>query len=292
MAFCTTEQRGTPVPIYRGVPQPEGRVEFMHVIQQQSGSRKNQSRSSPRSRMDTAVSSPLPKPAQIDPEGVKALTAYSAQCHTSVQFKRLLEMLKTSIPYTKMTCGWGDSQTYNITHVRSIDFPRDYVSWYLSTKMIKRDPTFHEWMKTKEVQISADVFKKYADQSDPELIQKVTEKGLLNSIAGGVIDETLAGYFVLVMKSYEACHAYKQALGQLIPSLYQALKVTYPTHPLTDKQKNILMRIAMGDQQKQIARDLKITVSTIKKHISVIHEKLYSTTDTNAVWIAAQRGLI
>lgn len=61
---------------------------------------------------------------------------------------------------------------------------------------------------------------------------------------------------------------------------------------LTFKQKEVLGYLAQGMQNKQIAKAMKLSVSTVKLHVSGILLRLGAKTRTAAVVEAQKLGLI
>ena len=66
----------------------------------------------------------------------------------------------------------------------------------------------------------------------------------------------------------------------------------YNRFRLTPKQKEVLIYLAKGMQNKQIARVLGLSVSTVKLHVSGILLRLNVKTRTAAVVKAQKQGLI
>ncbi|MBI3160509.1 MAG: response regulator transcription factor [Chloroflexi bacterium] len=62
--------------------------------------------------------------------------------------------------------------------------------------------------------------------------------------------------------------------------------------PLTDREMEVLVSLAQGKQNKEIARALFISERTVKFHVSSILQKLGAGNRTEAVALAAQHGLI
>lgn len=62
--------------------------------------------------------------------------------------------------------------------------------------------------------------------------------------------------------------------------------------PLTPREEEVLQVLAQGLQNKEIAAQLHITERTVKFHVSAILAKLGAGNRTEAVAIAAQRGLV
>ncbi len=61
---------------------------------------------------------------------------------------------------------------------------------------------------------------------------------------------------------------------------------------LTDREVEILQRVAYGSTTRQVADDLGISAHTVKTHVDRIFEKLAANDRAQAVAIAVRRGLI
>jgi NarL family two-component system response regulator LiaR len=67
---------------------------------------------------------------------------------------------------------------------------------------------------------------------------------------------------------------------------------TLPYEPLTERELEVLKLLAQGMPNKEIAAQLVISERTAKFHVSSIMGKLGATNRTEAVSLAAQKGLI
>lgn len=61
---------------------------------------------------------------------------------------------------------------------------------------------------------------------------------------------------------------------------------------LSDREVEVLTRVAQGESNKEIASVLGISESTVKNHINHIMSKLNASDRTQAVTIAVQRGIL
>ncbi|MGB1286382.1 MAG: response regulator transcription factor, partial [Aggregatilineales bacterium] len=61
---------------------------------------------------------------------------------------------------------------------------------------------------------------------------------------------------------------------------------------LTDREMEVLERLAIGMTNKEIGAELFITERTVKFYVSAILGKLSASNRTEAVSLAIQRGLI
>jgi Autoinducer binding domain len=97
--------------------------------------------------------------------------------------------------------------------VGDIDYPQPFLAWYFSSGMLRRDPVFHEWLRTRECQCWADVFNRQRDKFDVMLVKQMVSYGLEHTMTGGTIEvEGQAGsYFSLAMKSQEDCRCIRHA---------------------------------------------------------------------------------
>lgn len=61
---------------------------------------------------------------------------------------------------------------------------------------------------------------------------------------------------------------------------------------LTGRESEVLKCLSMGHCNKAIARELGISVGTVKTHVKAVMGKLNADSRTHAVTVAAQRGLV
>lgn len=62
--------------------------------------------------------------------------------------------------------------------------------------------------------------------------------------------------------------------------------------PLSDRELDVLDRLADGSTNREIARDLSISHNTVKVHLRNIYVKLGVSTRTEAITVAIQKGLL
>ena len=62
--------------------------------------------------------------------------------------------------------------------------------------------------------------------------------------------------------------------------------------PLSDRELDILARVARGRTNKEIAREVTLSVSTVNAHVKNILLKLHAHDRTQAVTVALRRGVI
>jgi DNA-binding NarL/FixJ family response regulator len=61
---------------------------------------------------------------------------------------------------------------------------------------------------------------------------------------------------------------------------------------LTEREVQVLRRVAMGTANKSIAAELSVSEATVKAHMKSILAKLGANDRTHAVTIAVKRGLL
>lgn len=84
------------------------------------------------------------------------------------------------------------------------------------------------------------------------------------------------------------------ARGQRFLSLAVAQRMadSMTREALTSREAEVLDLLACGQCNKSIARELQIAVGTVKAHVKAIMSKLEASSRTQAVSVAAQRGLV
>ncbi|MGK2965089.1 MAG: response regulator transcription factor, partial [Tepidiformaceae bacterium] len=70
------------------------------------------------------------------------------------------------------------------------------------------------------------------------------------------------------------------------------LDTTAPAEPLTSRELDVLRQLALGLPNKTIAFNLGISDHTVKFHVSAVLAKLGAASRTEAVMLAARRGLL
>jgi DNA-binding NarL/FixJ family response regulator len=80
--------------------------------------------------------------------------------------------------------------------------------------------------------------------------------------------------------------------SKLIRSMSQSKEEPELPEALTPREEDVLLLLAQGLQNKEIAAELVISERTVKFHVSSILSKLDAGNRTEAVAIAAQHGLV
>jgi DNA-binding NarL/FixJ family response regulator len=76
------------------------------------------------------------------------------------------------------------------------------------------------------------------------------------------------------------------------PEVAAQLAEHFSSEPLTDREVDVLRQLAGGNRNKDIAGHLFISEETVKVHVRHIMEKLGASDRTQALAIAARRGII
>ena len=115
----------------------------------------------------------------------------------------------------------------------------------------------------------------------------------------GAIKAGAIGYLLKDTKAEELCRAVKGAAAgqvQLAPEAAARLmsEVRVPEGPeeLTPSETGILKRVARGQANKEIARDLFVEERTVKSHVTSILRKLGVKSRTQAALYAIRTGLV
>jgi DNA-binding NarL/FixJ family response regulator len=74
--------------------------------------------------------------------------------------------------------------------------------------------------------------------------------------------------------------------------LAESLAVYVGGEPLTEREVEVLRRIAEGDRNRDIGEHLGISEDTVKVHVKRIMDKLGAKDRTQAVAIGIRRGVI
>ncbi len=115
----------------------------------------------------------------------------------------------------------------------------------------------------------------------------------------GAVRAGAIGYLLKDTQAEALCQAIKAAAAgqvQLTPKaaarLMQSVRAPESPEALTERETEVLRRLAQGHSNKQIARSLNNTEQTIKSHVSRILSKLGVQSRTQATLYAIRVGLV
>jgi DNA-binding NarL/FixJ family response regulator len=114
----------------------------------------------------------------------------------------------------------------------------------------------------------------------------------------GAVRAGAMGYLLKDARAEELCHAIRAAAAgqvQLSPQAAERLmrEVRSPQAPdrLTERETEVLRRLARGESNKEIAGSLSIAEKTVKTHVSNLLAKLGLSSRTQAALYAVQHKL-
>lgn len=92
-----------------------------------------------------------------------------------------------------------------------------------------------------------------------------------------------------LLEAVRLVHAGKERIPAQVAA---KLAEHFPDQPLTEREIDVLRRIAGGNRNRDIADLLSISEETVKVHVKHLMEKLGASDRTQAVTIAVRRGII
>jgi DNA-binding NarL/FixJ family response regulator len=138
------------------------------------------------------------------------------------------------------------------------------------------------------------VRKEYPDVEVIALTSVLEDASVVSAVKAGAI-----GYLLKNTESDALCRAIKAAAQgqvQLSPEAAARLmrEMRQPENPdaLTERENEVLVLIARGRANKEIARDLQIGEKTVKTHVSNILSKLGVQSRTQAALHAVRSGMV
>lgn len=133
-----------------------------------------------------------------------------------------------------------------------------------------------------------------SSEDDPRLIRELIEKGAAGFIPKSSTHEVLIAALKLVItgETYLPPVAINIVCDPLASpaAKYETTAKNLLDH-LTDRQREVLDSMVKGRANKVIAREMNITESTVKAHLSAAYRALGVGNRTEAVFVAAKLGL-
>jgi DNA-binding NarL/FixJ family response regulator len=111
-------------------------------------------------------------------------------------------------------------------------------------------------------------------------------RALKIGVKGYILKESMS---LQLFEAIRAVHAGRRFIPPLVAERFAG---HISASDLTDRELEILKRIAAGQSNKQIAIDLSIAEPTVKGHVGKILSKLHAGDRTEAVTIALRKGII
>jgi DNA-binding NarL/FixJ family response regulator len=128
------------------------------------------------------------------------------------------------------------------------------------------------------------VFTSYVEDCQ---VRDVLEAGALGYLLKDALREDLVRAVREVASGLPWLHP--QAQRQLVECMRRAPS---PVESLTARERSVLVQLAEGHSNKQIARCLKLTEGTVKGYVSQVLDKLGVADRTQAALLAQKQGLI
>ncbi|MEY4883575.1 MAG: hypothetical protein RIS34_1429 [Pseudomonadota bacterium] len=132
-------------------------------------------------------------------------------------------------------------------------------------------------------------------ESNPELIRKIIAHGAAGFIPKKSTAEALVGALRQVLRGEAfvplAIEDGRQSRTGAQSRQPRLLEVASSWPDLTARQIDVFQGALMGLTNKEIARELSITDGTVKQHLSAIYQVLGVTSRSEAVSVAARRGI-
>jgi DNA-binding NarL/FixJ family response regulator len=127
-------------------------------------------------------------------------------------------------------------------------------------------------------------------EDSPSIIRQTIDAGALGFISKSSTPEVLAAALQLILAG--GTYIPKMALIDDVTSNAIEVKKTHLTDQISPKQLNVLLKAIQGKPNKTIARELFLSDSTVKAHLSAAFIALGVRNRTEAVYAAARMGLV
>jgi NarL family two-component system response regulator YdfI len=126
--------------------------------------------------------------------------------------------------------------------------------------------------------------------NEPELMVDALQMGALGYLLKDTDRETLYGTIRAAAEGKSLLHP--DILSQVMARLQSGGRDSMEEDPLTARELEVLTRVAGGETNRGIARNLGITERTVKAHLTHIYRKLGVDSRASAVAHALREGLL
>jgi DNA-binding NarL/FixJ family response regulator len=133
-----------------------------------------------------------------------------------------------------------------------------------------------------------------SSEDDPALIRQTIDLGASGFVPKSSTHTILIGALQLILAGgvYLPMHVLGQSSRAVpVSAGSESLSGGVPIPGLTDRQFEVLLRAVRGHSNKAIARDLLLSESTVKAHLSASFRVLGVSNRTEAVYAAAKLGI-
>lgn len=132
-----------------------------------------------------------------------------------------------------------------------------------------------------------------SSEDDPRVIRKAIEMGASGFVPKSSTPEVMVAALRLVLAggTYLPPHVLREFGGfDRTPAPASIPAVARPDN-LSERQREVLLKVVQGKANKVIARELNLSEGTIKAHLSAAYRALGVQNRTEAVFVAAKVGL-
>jgi DNA-binding CsgD family transcriptional regulator len=187
-----------------------------------------------------------------------------------------------------------------IGYLLNVSYPEDYFSRYIAEGLIQLDPMVTIELEAPRLYYLADILRLKKDMVTREGYDMTRSFGINEGYSTGMRNDSrgLTSVFSFVGPVMPRSERSELILDLLGPHLHAALcrvaALEGPRRPspLTARETEVLEWIKVGKSSWQISMQLVISEATVKFHVKNIMSKLDSSTRTQALAEAIQRGYI
>lgn len=123
--------------------------------------------------------------------------------------------------------------------------------------------------------------------SDEDHVQQALKAGAIGYLMKDISGDDLAA---AIRRAYEGESTLSPEAAQVL--IHATTRPPSPGHDLTDREREVLLLMIDGLNNREIGEELVISASTVKNHVSSILSKLGTTSRTQAVAIAVEHKIV
>lgn len=237
-------------------------------------------------------------------QAVLEIMHYSTEAKTGDDVYQILRLIQRVVACPRVIGGvarLNSKGTFGeFNNVINVSYSNDWLYTYCKNEYATIDPVLQHLSSGMPTLIWEQTFAASTSQKQREFVEEARAYGLTNGITTGNVDRSrgIATFFSFAGGDASDAVRYKGILEYLVPYLHRVLATgtlllsSIGAKGLSPREMTVLLWIKEGKSNWEIAHIIGISERTVRFHVESIFLKLDTSSRTQAVAVAMERGLL